>query len=166
MKRARTYIIALAILGLIVITSRVSAAEIIANFEGLRLNAYQDSGGLWTIGYGTTINPVTGIPIKKGDTITKDTALTWLRMQTAATETQVKGKLKVKQNANQISALTSLAYNIGIGAFSRSTLLRLINTGAKANDIAAQFLRWNKVNGKEVPGLTRRRQLEADLYLS
>jgi GH24 family phage-related lysozyme (muramidase) len=144
----------------------VSAAEIIANFEGLRLNAYQDSGGLWTIGYGTTINPVTGIPIKKGDTITKDTALTWLRMQTAATESQVKSKLKVKQNANQISALTSLAYNIGIGAFSRSTLLRLINTDAKANDIAAQFLRWNKVNGREVPGLTRRRQLEADLYLS
>ena len=166
MKRARTYIIALAILGLIVITSRVSAAEIIANFEGLRLNAYQDSGGLWTIGYGTTINPVTGIPIKKGDTITKDTALTWLRMQTAATETQVQAKLKVKQNANQISALTSLAYNIGIGAFSRSTLLRLINTGAKANDIAAQFMRWNKVNAQEVPGLTRRRQLEADLYLS
>jgi GH24 family phage-related lysozyme (muramidase) len=166
MKRARSYIIALAILGIILITSRVSAAEIIANFEGLRLNAYQDSGGLWTIGYGTTINPVTGIPIKKGDTITKDTALTWLRMQTAATETQVKAKLKVKQNANQISALTSLAYNIGIGAFSRSTLLRLINTGAKANDIAAQFLRWNKVNKQEVPGLTRRRQLEADLYLS
>jgi lysozyme len=109
---------------------------------------------------------VTGIPIKKGDTITKDTALTWLRMQTAATESQVKSKLKVKQNANQISALTSLAYNIGIGAFSRSTLLRLINTDAKANDIAAQFLRWNKVNGREVPGLTRRRQLEADLYLS
>jgi lysozyme len=166
MKRARTYIIALAILGIILITSKVSAATLIAQFEGLRLKAYQDSGGVWSIGYGTTINPVTGIPIKQGDTITKDTALTWLRMQTAATEAQVKAKLKVKQNTNQISALTSLAYNIGLGAFSRSTLLRLINTGAKPNDIAAQFIRWNKVNGQEVPGLTRRRQLEAELYLS
>jgi GH24 family phage-related lysozyme (muramidase) len=166
MKGARTYIIALAILGIILITSKVSAAALIAEFEGLRLNAYQDSGGVWTIGYGTTINPVTGLPIKKGDKITKDTALTWLRMQTAATEGQVKAKLKVKQNDRQISALTSLAYNIGLGAFGRSTLLRLINTGAKPNEIAAQFIRWNKVKGKEVPGLTRRRQLEAELYLS
>ena len=87
-------------------------------------------------------------------------------MQTAATETQVKAKIKVAQSPNQIAALTSLTYNIGIGAFSRSTLLRLINSGADKNEIGAQFIRWNKVKGVEVPGLTRRRQLEAELYLS
>lgn len=172
MKSARTYIIALAILGLILITSKVSAATLIAKFEGLELKAYQDSAGIWTIGYGNTRNPYTGVPIKQGDKITKKEALDWLRITTAATEKQVKEKLKVKQNANQISALTSLVYNIGIGAFAgtktrpQSTLLRLINSGADKNEIAAQFIRWNKVKGKEVPGLTRRRQLEAELYLS
>jgi lysozyme len=166
MKGARTYIIALAILGIILITSKVSAATLIAKFEGLELKAYQDSAGIWTIGYGNTRNPYTGVPIKQGDTITKKEALDWLRLITAATEKQVKAKLKVKQNDRQISALTSLAYNIGLGAFGRSRLLELINTGAKPNDIAAQFIRWNKVKGKEVPGLTRRRQLEAELYLS
>jgi lysozyme len=166
MKGARTYIIALAILGIILITSKVSAATLIAKFEGLELKAYQDSAGIWTIGYGNTRNPYTGVPIKQGDTITKKEALDWLRLITAATEKQVKAKLKVKQNDRQISALTSLAYNIGLGAFGRSRLLELINTGAKPNDIAAQFIRWNKVNKKEVPGLTRRRQLEAELYLS
>ena len=166
MKNARTYIIAAAILALVLITTNVSAAKIIAEFEGLRLKAYQDSAGQWTIGYGSTINPVTGIPIKKGDTITKETALNWLRVQTAATETQVRKKVKVPQTDKQIAALTSLAYNIGLGAFGRSTLLRLVNSKANRNEIAAQFIRWNKVNGQEVPGLTRRRQLEADLYLS
>ena len=166
MKNARTYIIAAAILALVLITTNVSAAKIIAEFEGLRLKAYQDSGGRYTIGYGTVINPITGIPIKKGDTITKDTALNWLRIQTAATETQVRQKVKVPQTDKQIAALTSLAYNIGLGAFSRSTLLRLVNSKADKNEIAAQFIRWNKVNGQEVPGLTRRRQLEAELYLS
>lgn len=166
MKNARTYIIAAAILALVLITTNVSAEKIIAKFEGLRLKAYKDSGGLWTIGYGTTVNPVTGIPIKKGDTITKDTALTWLRMQTAATESQVKAKLKVPQSANQLAALTSLAYNIGLGAFGRSTLLRLVNNNADKQKIAAEFVKWNRVKGQEVPGLTRRRQLEAELYLS
>ena len=166
MKGARTYIVALFVLALVLIGTKVSATKLIAKFEGLRLRAYKDSGGVFTVGYGTTINPVTGIPIKQGDIITKDTALTWLRMQTAATETQVKAKIKVAQSPNQIAALTSLTYNIGIGAFSRSTLLRLINSGADKNEIAAQFIRWNKVKGVEVPGLTRRRQLEAELYLS
>ena len=166
MKKRKNYIIGLAILGLVLLTSKVDAKALIAKFEGLRLKAYKDSGGVYTIGYGTVINPVTGQPIKAGDTITKDTALQWLKIQTASVLTDVKKKLKVPQTDKQIAALTSLAYNIGIGAFSRSTLLRLVNAKANKNEIAAQFIRWNKVNGQEVPGLTRRRQEEADLYLS
>lgn len=144
----------------------MDAKALIAKFEGLSLKAYRDSGGVYTIGYGSTINPITGIPIKAGDEITKDTAVQWLRIQAAKTETEVRKKVKVPLNTNQIAALTSLAYNIGIGAFSRSTLLKLVNQGAKPNDIAAHFIDWNKVKGKEVPGLTRRRQEEAALYLS
>lgn len=166
MRKAKNYIITLAIVGLLLISRKVSATKIIAKFEGLRLRAYQDTGNIWTIGYGTTINPETGLPIKKGDVITKEKALAWLRINTAALETQIKKLVKVPINANQLTALTSLAYNIGMGAFSRSTLLRLLNNGTEKNLVAAQFIRWNKVKGKEVPGLTNRRKLEAELFLS
>lgn len=166
MRKAKNYIITLAIVGLILISRKVSATKIIAQFEGLRLRAYQDTGNIWTIGYGTTINPETGLPIKRGDVISKDQALAWLRINIAGLERQIKRLVKVPINANQLTALTSLAYNIGIGAFSRSTLLRLVNNRADKNLIAAQFIRWNKVKGQEVPGLTRRRQLEAELFLS
>lgn len=166
MKKTRNYIIALAIVGLILISAKVNAAKIIADFEGLRLSAYQDSAGIWTIGYGNTRNPYTGLPVKKGDTITQKEALEWLNFSTAAIQTQVKKLIKVPVNDRQLAALTSLAYNIGNGAFSRSTLLRLLNSGADKEKVAAQFIRWNKVKGVVVPGLTRRRKLEADLFLT
>ncbi|NDC49328.1 MAG: lysozyme [Micrococcales bacterium] len=150
MKGAKVYIIGL----------------IIAKFEGLRLRAYKDSGGIWTIGYGTTINPETGLPIKQGDVITKAKALEWLKIQTASVATRVKALLKRPVTENQLAALTSLAYNIGLGAFGRSTLLRKLNAGESTNAVAAEFLRWNKVNKVEVPGLTNRRKLEAELFLS
>jgi lysozyme len=166
MRKAKKYIITLAIVGLLLISKKVSSTRLIAQFEGLRLRAYQDTGNVWTIGYGTTINPETGLPIKRGDVITKDQALAWLRINVAGLEQRIKRLVKVPINANQLTALTSLAYNIGIGAFSRSTLLRLVNSRSDKNMIAAQFIRWNKVNGQEVPGLTRRRQMEAELFLS
>lgn len=166
MKGTKNYIIALAILGLILITSTVSAATIIAKFEGLELQAYQDSAGIWTIGYGNTRNPYTGIPVKQGDKITKKEALEWLRITVVGVEDDVKRLVKVPINTNQQLALASLVFNIGAGAFARSTLLRLLNSGADKSAVAAQFLRWNKVKGKEVPGLTRRRIEESKLFLS
>jgi lysozyme len=166
MKGYRNYIIALAILGLILISSKVDAAKIIADFEGLRLRAYKDSGGIWTIGYGTTINPDTGLPIKQGDSITKETALRWLKIQTASVASRVKALIKRPVTDNQLAALTSLAYNIGLGAFGRSTLLRKLNAGENSQAIAAEFLKWNKVAGQVVPGLTNRRKLESELFLS
>jgi lysozyme len=166
MGQYKNYIIALAIVGLILITSKVSAAKIIAKFEGLRLRAYKDSGGLWTIGYGNTINPETGLPIKQGDVITKAKALEWLKITTANVQGRVKALLKRPVTENQLAALTSLAYNIGLGAFGRSTLLRKLNAGENSSNVAAEFLRWNKVAGKEIPGLTNRRKLEAELFLS
>jgi len=166
MKGAKVYIIGLAILALILFAGKMSAAKIIAKFEGLRLRAYKDSGGIWTIGYGTTINPETGLPIKQGDVITKAKALEWLKIQTASVATRVKALLKRPVTENQLAALTSLAYNIGLGAFGRSTLLRKLNAGESTNAVAAEFLRWNKVNKVEVPGLTNRRKLEAELFLS
>ena len=166
MKGTKNYIIALAIVGLILLSINVSAATIIAKFEGLELKAYQDSAGIWTIGYGNTRNPYTGLPVKQGDTITKKEALDWLRITVAATEGDVKRLVKVPINNNQQLSLASLVFNIGAGAFARSTLLRLLNSGADKAAVAAQFLRWNKVKGKEVPGLTRRRTEESKLFLS
>ena len=166
MKGTKKYIIIAAVVALILISTKVDASALIAKFEGLKLKAYQDSAGIWTIGYGTTINPETGLPIQQGDEITQKKALEWLKINTAATQTAVKKLVKVPVNDRELAALTSLTYNIGTGAFSRSTLLRLLNSGAKRDDVANQFLRWNKVNGQVVKGLTKRRQLEKDLFLS
>lgn len=166
MKRTKNFIIIAAVVALILITKTVEATSLIAKFEGLKLKAYQDSAGIWTIGYGTIINPETGLPIKEGDVITQSKALEWLKINTASTQTALKKIIKVPVNDREFAALTSLAYNIGTGAFSRSTLLRLLNNGGKRTDVADQFLRWNKVKGKTIKGLTLRRKLEKDLFLS
>ena len=158
------------ILGGIVATfliKRMSAAtSLIARFEGLKLNAYQDEAGIWTIGYGSTFNPFTGVKVKAGDQITEPEALRWLKKAVGDFADQVKKLVRVPQSQNQLDALTSLAYNIGIGAFQRSTLLRLLNQGAEKTAVADQFLRWNLIKGKVSRGLTNRRQLERKLYLS
>ncbi len=159
-------IVVAAIVLLLLISNRVSAEKIIAQFEGLRLKAYQDTAGVWTIGYGTTKNLDTGEKIKPGDTITKSKALDWLKKDTAAFKAGVQKLVKVPVNDNQLAALTSLAYNIGLTAFSRSTLLRYLNSGVSKDQVAAQFLRWNRAGGQIVRGLTIRRKLESDLFLT
>jgi lysozyme len=165
-RRYQNYIIGIVALSLLLIRNKMSATKFIARFEGIKLNAYQDSAGIWTIGYGNTRNPYTGLPVKKGDKITQAQALDWLRISTSSAEKDVKRLVKVPITANQLSALTSLVYNIGAGAFARSTLLRLLNSKTDKNLVAAQFLRWNRAGGKELPGLTLRRKKEADLFLS
>ena len=162
----RQAIVVAAIVLILLISNKVSAEKIIAQFEGLRLKAYQDTAGVWTIGYGTTKNPDTGQKIKEGDTITKAKALDWLKKDTAAFKAGVEKLVKVPVNDNQLAALTSLAYNIGLTAFSRSTLLRYLNSNVAKEQVAAQFLRWNRSGGQIVRGLTIRRKLESDLFLT
>ena len=165
MKAGKKYIVIAAIVALLLIANKVSAEAIIKQFEGLRLTAYPDSAGIWTIGFGTTINPENGQRIKAGDKITEAQALRWLKLQTQTTRAAVERLVKVPINDRQLSALTSLAYNIGITAFSQSTLLRYLNQKMDKEIVAKQFLRWNRAGGKVLPGLTKRRQLEADLFL-
>lgn len=165
MTPTKKYIIIGAIILLLLISKRVSAEKLIAKFEGLRLKAYQDTGGIWTIGYGSTKDPFTGISVREGDVITKETALSWLKKDIEQRQFAIKKLIKVPVNANQLAALTSLAYNIGLGAFQTSTLLRLLNKKANVVQVADQFLRWNKVKGVEVKGLTNRRILERELFL-
>jgi lysozyme len=161
----KKYIIIGAIVLLLLISKKVSAAKIISQFEGLELEAYKDTGGIWTIGYGSTKNPYTGVIVKEGDRISKEAALDWLNKDIAQRQIALKKLIKVPITSNQLSALTSLAYNIGLGAFQGSTLLRLLNQKAPIKQVADQFLRWNKVNRVEIKGLTNRRILERQLFL-
>ena len=142
---------------------QVSAAGItlICSFEGLRLNAYDDGGGVWTIGYGTTIYP-NGIKVKRGDACTREQAKAYMASDLKSFEAAV-NKVKVPLNQNQYDALVSLTYNIGVNAFANSTLLKKLNA-SDYKGAAAQFDVWNKVKGKVVQGLVNRRAKERKLF--
>lgn len=133
--------------------------DLIKGFEGLRLKAYQDVGGVWTIGYGTTgqnIDKHTVWTIEQAEeAIAKDVAL-FYRL--------TKELIKVPQNENQLAALTSFTYNLGVGALRNSTMLKKINNGV--DGVANEFLKWDRVNGKPSKGLLNRRQVERALYLT
>ena len=141
-----------------------SGVDLICNFEGLRLKAYDDGVGVWTIGFGTTKYP-NGIRVKKGDTCTLDQAKAYMQNDLKSFEQTVNNTVKVPLNQNQFDALVSLAYNIGTNAFSKSTLVKKLN----ANDIrgaADQFDVWVNAGGKHMQGLVNRRAKEKALFLS
>lgn len=138
--------------------------NLIKKFEGCRLTAYQDSVGVWTIGYGWT-QPVDGKPVGKGMTITQQKADDLLKQGVIQYENGVNSLVKVQLNQNQFDALVDFAYNLGVNALKGSTLLRKINTGDYAG-AANEFTKWNKAGGKELVGLTRRREAEKSLFLS
>ncbi|HDR2478682.1 TPA: lysozyme [Enterobacter ludwigii] len=137
---------------------------LIKQFEGCKLTAYQDSVGVWTIGYGWT-QPVDGKPIRAGMTIKQETAERLLKTGLVSYENDVSRLVKVDLTQGQFDALVSFTYNLGARSLSTSTLLRKLNAGdyAGASD---EFLRWNKAGGKVLNGLTRRREAERALFLS
>jgi lysozyme len=138
--------------------------DLICSFEGKRLTAYDDGVGVWTIGFGTTVYP-NGIKVKKGDTCTEERAKTYMAHDLKKFEATVNKAVTVQLNQNQFDALVSLAYNIGTGAFSKSTLVKKLN----ANDIrgaADQFDVWVNAGGKRMQGLVNRRAKEKALFLS
>lgn len=143
--------------------------KLITQFEGLKLVAYLDSAGIWTIGYGTIVYP-SGIKVKKGDKCTIKQAEEYFTHDLERFEDAVDDLVKSNINQNQYDSLVSLAYNIGIGAFSNSTLLKKVNKNPNDKSIASEFLKWDKVtvNGvkKSISGLTYRRQKEYQNYFS
>ena len=136
----------------------------IKQFEGCKLTAYQDSVGVWTIGYGWT-KPVDGKPIRAGMTIKQETAERLLKTGLVSYESDVSRLVKVGLTQGQFDALVSFTYNLGARSLSTSTLLRKLNAGDYAG-AANEFLRWNKAGGKVLNGLTRRREAERALFLS
>ncbi|MFN3074878.1 lysozyme [Acinetobacter sp. TY2] len=143
---------------------QVSATGInlICGFEGLKLKAYDDGVGVWTIGFGTTIYP-NGIKVKKGDACTEAQAKAYMAHDLKKFESAVNSAVIVPINQNQFDALVSLAYNIGTGAFKESTLVKKLNAG-DIRGAAAQFDVWNKAGGKVMQGLVNRRALERKLF--
>ena len=125
--------------------------------EGLRLTAYRDAAGVLTIGYGHTQG------VREGDRISEYWANELLAEDVAHTATAVK-ELKVARTEGQLDALVSLAFNIGIEALKRSTLLRVIRSGGSKADIKREFRRWVYCKGKVLPGLVKRREWEAKRF--
>jgi lysozyme len=145
--------------------------SVIKNFEGLRLNAYRDSAGVWTIGYGST-RYHDGKPIKPADKLASEAQADALFRNTLGQyEDAVNNLVKVSLSQNQFDALTSFAYNEGSGALKGSTLLRRLNE--KDYEAAAdQFLVWNKIHdpktGEKITldVLVKRRAEERQLFLT
>lgn len=133
---------------------------LLKKYEGCKLQAYQDIVGVWTIGYGETKG------VKKGMVITQAEADKMVQDRYDEFENGVKNLVKVPLTDNQLGALTCFAYNVGLSAFKNSTMLKLLNSGANATTVAAEFAKWNKAGGKPVQGLTNRRADEAALFLS
>ena len=141
---------------------------LIRKFEGCSLVAYLCPSKVWTIGYGNTFY-ADGTPVKEGDKIDQATANQLFDIILDKFEKQVKmllgDTLLVTLPKEAIDALVSLAYNIGTGAFAKSTLLKRIKLNKLDFDgIEAAFMMWVKSNGKVLNGLVRRRAAEFDMY--
>lgn len=139
--------------------------DLIKGFEGLRLTAYQDSVGVWTIGYGTTAAAGVGIKPVAGMKITEAQAEAYLRAAVDKFAAQIKPLIHVPVTDNQFGACVSLAYNIGPGAFATSSVLRKLNDGDYPG-AASAFALWNKAGGHVLQGLVNRRAAEAALFNS
>ncbi|MBN5282608.1 lysozyme [Serratia ureilytica] len=137
---------------------------LIKRFEGLRLQAYQDSVGVWTIGYGWT-QPVAGRKVGAGMAIDAATAERLLVCGVAQFEQGVERLVTVTITQGQFDALVSFAYNLGLRALEKSTLLRRLNAGDRQG-AADQFGRWVNAGGVRLDGLVARRAAERALFLS
>ncbi|MEO1659325.1 MAG: lysozyme [Pseudomonadota bacterium] len=141
--------------------------QLIKDFEGLELEAYQDIVGVWTIGYGHTDHA--GPPeVTPGLTITEEEAEDILRNDLGQYENAVLRALPDRNlKQHEFDALVSLCFNIGPTAFATSTLAKRLNAGIfSGGDEGAEgaFKMWVKAGGETVPGLVRRRQAEWLLF--
>lgn len=140
--------------------------DLIKSFEGYhralpdgRCEAYQCPAGKWTIGWGCTVG------VTPGMVWTRDEATMALRREVARFETAVARLVTVPLTQQQFDALVSFAYNCGENALARSTILKRVNAGDMSG-AAGAFGAWTRGGGRVLPGLVRRRQREAELFLS
>jgi lysozyme len=126
-------------------------------FEGCKLDAYQDSVGVATIGYGHTRN------VTMGMTCTQEQAEQWLQEDVQSAADAVNRLVTVELTQQEFDALVDFTFNLGAGNLQSSTLLRLLNSGDYTG-AAAEFQKWDKAGGQVLAGLLRRRQAEADMF--
>ena len=138
--------------------------ELVAQFEGCKLEAYLCPSGVPTIGWGSTTY-ADGSKVKLGDKLTQQDADILFKLKLDEFRTQVVRVVPGTLPAGAVDALTSFAFNCGTGALMRSTLLKKIkNNKLDLKGIKGEFMKWTKSNGKELPGLVRRRRAEYDMY--
>lgn len=144
-------------------------ADLIREYEKCKLVAYLDAVKIWTIGWGNT-RYIDGTKVKEGDKITKEQAEAIFQHHLTQFGEGVDAVVKQVINQDQFDALVSFAYNVGLGNFGTSSLLKKVKKNPNDPTIEAEFLRWNKGRNPETKklevlnGLTKRRQSEADLY--
>lgn len=131
--------------------------DLIKSFEGCKLKAYLCSGGKWTIGFGSTSGVVESMQITGAE------AEEMLKRDLIYFERWVEKLIDVPLTQNQFDALVSFTYNLGEGALKSSTLRKKLNMGLYST-VSSEMLRWNKVGGKVLNGLVRRREAEAKLF--
>ena len=131
--------------------------SLIRQWEGVRLEAYRDLGGVWTVGYGHTATA------REGMTITEAEAERLLRADLEGFQNAVNDAVRVELTPGQFAALVSWTYNIGVTAMRRSTLIKRLNAG-DYEAVPAELAKWNKVDGRRVAGLANRRAAEAGLW--
>lgn len=126
-------------------------------FEGCRLNAYQDSVGVWTIGFGHTAGVLPGM------SCTQEQAEVWLKTDIQWAEHAVNQYVTAALTQSEFDALVDFVFNLGVGNFVHSTLLRLLNS-EDYEGAADEFPKWNRAGGKILPGLTARRLAEQEMF--
>lgn len=141
-----------------------NALMVVTHFEGFSAKAYRDPVGIWTIGFGTI--RVNGKPVTEGMTCTQTEAKNWMMQELNEIGPHVEQACVVPLKQQEFDALVSFVYNLGIGNFKKSTLLKKIKAGVPV--IKKYFTDWNKgrIDGtlQPLPGLTRRREAEFHLY--
>lgn len=138
--------------------------DLIKRWEGFKAETYRCSAGVLTIGYGTTKAAGVGIDPQPGMRITEAQATEYLRKTVDKFAVQIRPAITAPINENEFAAFVSLAYNIGPGAFRKSSALRHFNAGDKAR-AADAILLFNKAGGKVLKGLQNRRAEERALFL-
>ncbi|MDQ3919520.1 MAG: lysozyme [Acidobacteriota bacterium] len=146
--------------------------QLLEQWEGFKLQVYKDSAGLPTVGVGHlitkseqasgTIN-INGVPVKYAGGLTQQQVTDLLAQDVVPAQNAVNNGVKVALNQNQFDALVSFTFNVGVGAFTGSTLLKVLNQG-QYDQVPTQLLRWTRAGGKVVQGLVNRRNNEIKLW--
>lgn len=137
--------------------SDLARRNLTEKFEGCKLVAYRDSKGVLTIGYGHTFH------VYEGETCTQDQADLWLVSDIAIAEAAVNRLVGVKLTQGEFDALVDFTFNVGVGNFSNSTLIHLLNAGNYAG-AANEFEKWDYCGGVVLAGLLRRRLAEKAVF--